>query len=116
VIAENKGHNVYRSCTKILQGGSNMTGSVYTCLHTNHSRSYLNHLVQEFILTILKTKKKWHLLINLTNVRPIRYWLGNTERTNNTVDHHVTIKDGDKENYKIIVTCGRMLTFKCRNL
>ena len=23
-----------------------MTGTVYTCLHTNQSRSYLNHLVQ----------------------------------------------------------------------
>ena len=28
-----------------IQGGSNMTGTVYTCLHTNQSRSYLNHLV-----------------------------------------------------------------------
>ena len=28
-----------------IQGGSNVTGTVYTCLHTNHSRSYLNHLV-----------------------------------------------------------------------
>jgi len=27
-----------------IQGGSNMTGTVYTCLHTNQSRSYLNHL------------------------------------------------------------------------
>ena len=32
-----------------IQGGSNMTGTVYTCLHTNQSRSYLNHLVPEFI-------------------------------------------------------------------
>jgi len=30
-----------------VQGGSNMTGTVYTCLHTNQSRSYLNHLVYE---------------------------------------------------------------------
>ena len=30
-----------------VQGGSNMTGTVYTCLHTNQSRSYLNHLVHE---------------------------------------------------------------------
>ena len=29
----------------IIQGGSNITGTVYTCLHTNQSRSYLNHLV-----------------------------------------------------------------------
>ena len=29
----------------VIQGGSNMTGTVYTCLHTNQSRSYLNHLV-----------------------------------------------------------------------
>ena len=29
----------------IIQGGSDMTGTVYTCLHTNQSRSYLNHLV-----------------------------------------------------------------------
>jgi len=28
-----------------IQGGSNMTRTVYTCLHTNQSRSYLNHLV-----------------------------------------------------------------------
>jgi len=28
-----------------IQGGSNMTGTVYTCLHTNQSQSYLNHLV-----------------------------------------------------------------------
>ena len=28
-----------------IQGGSNMTGTVYTCLHTNQSRSYLNHPV-----------------------------------------------------------------------
>ena len=28
-----------------IQGGSYMTGTVYTCLHTNQSRSYLNHLV-----------------------------------------------------------------------
>ena len=34
-----------------VQGGSNMTGTVYTCLHTNQSRSYLNHLV-------FKTKKQ----------------------------------------------------------
>jgi hypothetical protein len=25
-----------------------MTGTVYTCLHTNYSRSYLNHLVYEW--------------------------------------------------------------------
>ena len=31
--------------THQVQGGSNMTGTVYTCLHTNKSRSYLNHLV-----------------------------------------------------------------------
>jgi hypothetical protein len=28
-----------------LQGGSNMTGTNTACLHTNQSRSYLNHLV-----------------------------------------------------------------------
>ena len=35
------------SCSSfgIIQGGSNMTGTVYICLHTNQSRSYLNHLV-----------------------------------------------------------------------
>jgi len=36
--------------TVILQGGSNMTGTVYTCLHTNQSRSYLDHLVYIFVL------------------------------------------------------------------
>ena len=29
-----------------------MTGTVYTCLHTNQSRSYLNHLVYQNILTM----------------------------------------------------------------
>jgi hypothetical protein len=28
-----------------VQGGSNMTGTIAYCLHTNQSRSYLNHLV-----------------------------------------------------------------------
>jgi hypothetical protein len=28
-----------------VQGGSNMTGTCAACLHTNQSRSYLNHLV-----------------------------------------------------------------------
>ena len=28
-----------------VQGGSNMTGTSAACLHTNQSRSYLNHLV-----------------------------------------------------------------------
>jgi hypothetical protein len=28
-----------------LQGGSNTTGTCAACLHTNQSRSYLNHLV-----------------------------------------------------------------------
>jgi len=28
-----------------VQGGSNTTRTVYTCLHTNQFRSYLNHLV-----------------------------------------------------------------------
>jgi len=28
-----------------IQGASNMTGTVYTCLNTNQSRSYWNHLV-----------------------------------------------------------------------
>jgi len=26
-----------------------MTGTVYTCLHTNQSRSYLNHLVSNYV-------------------------------------------------------------------
>jgi hypothetical protein len=34
------------SATQInIQGGSNMTGSCAACLHTDQSRSYLNHLV-----------------------------------------------------------------------
>jgi len=33
-----------------IQGGSNMTGTVYTCLHTNQSRSYLNHFVYKIIV------------------------------------------------------------------
>ena len=32
---------------KKLQGGSNMNGTCAACLHTNQSRSYLNHLVYE---------------------------------------------------------------------
>ena len=31
--------------SRIVQGGSNMTGTYAACLHTNQSRSYLNHLV-----------------------------------------------------------------------
>ena len=38
----------YTANTSCIQGGSNMTGTVYTCLHTNQSRSYLNHLVYSF--------------------------------------------------------------------
>ena len=38
-----------------IQGGSNMTGTVYTCLHTNKSRSYLNHLV----LLGWSRRKRW---------------------------------------------------------
>ena len=36
-------HN--RNAPLKIQGSSNMTGTVYTCLHTNQSRPYLNHLV-----------------------------------------------------------------------
>ena len=32
-----------------VQGGSNMTGTYAACLHTNQSRSYLNHLVYSYI-------------------------------------------------------------------
>ena len=31
--------------TTHIQGGSDMTGTDSACLHTNQSRSYLNHLV-----------------------------------------------------------------------
>ena len=34
-----------------------MTGTVYTCLHTNQSRSYLNHLVYRCINVICKREK-----------------------------------------------------------
>jgi hypothetical protein len=34
-------HNIWT----YIQGGSNMTGTIVYCLHTNQSRSYLNHLV-----------------------------------------------------------------------
>jgi hypothetical protein len=38
----------------IVQGCSNMTGTCVACLHTNQSRSYLNHLVyKHFILSQL---------------------------------------------------------------
>ena len=54
-----------RSCEKlgsVLQGGSNMTGTSAACLHTNQSRSYLNHLVHRVkeernILHSLKIRK-----------------------------------------------------------
>jgi hypothetical protein len=37
---------LYPSESAMIQGGSNMTGTDYIhCLHTNQSRSYLNHLV-----------------------------------------------------------------------
>ena len=43
----------------LIQGGSNMTGTVYTCLHTNQSRSYLNHPVYLLLsYIILKTSVK----------------------------------------------------------
>ena len=41
-----------------IQGGSNMTGTVYTCLHTNQSRSYLNHLVY-----VIRTSNKCFLYV-----------------------------------------------------
>ena len=38
-----------------IQGGSNMTGTDSACLHTNQSRSYLNHLVSsQFIYLQLR--------------------------------------------------------------
>jgi len=39
-----------------IQDGSNMTGTVYTCLHTNQSRSYLNHPV--FYFCVFTQKKR----------------------------------------------------------
>jgi len=35
-----------------IQGGSNMTGTSAACLHTNQSRSYLNHLVAAYIVFV----------------------------------------------------------------
>ena len=40
--------------TGVIQGGSNMTGTRAACLHTNQSRSYLNHLVQISLLFVAK--------------------------------------------------------------
>jgi len=37
-----------------IHGGSNMTGTCAACLHTNQSRSYLNHLVYTFRLYKVK--------------------------------------------------------------
>ena len=34
-----------KTAAQDVQGGSNMTGTDAACLHTNQSRSYLNHLV-----------------------------------------------------------------------
>jgi len=39
-----------------IQGGSNMTGTSAACLHTNQSRSYLNHPV---LLWNWGLRKKW---------------------------------------------------------
>jgi hypothetical protein len=36
-----------------VQGGSNMTGTCAACLHTNQSRSYLNHLVFDMFCGVL---------------------------------------------------------------
>jgi hypothetical protein len=41
-LDEKLSHQRYMRC---IQGGSNMTGTCAACLHTNQSRSYLNHLV-----------------------------------------------------------------------
>jgi len=38
-------HNFATMLEQDVQGGSNMTGTAAACLHTNQSRSYLNHLV-----------------------------------------------------------------------
>ena len=56
--------NVERYFATNIQGGSNMTGTGAACLHTNQSRSYLNHLVS---ITLCKdyptgwTTKSWWL-------------------------------------------------------
>ena len=39
-----------------IQGGSNMTGKSAACLHTNQSRSCLNHLVFYVFVTYLQTQ------------------------------------------------------------
>jgi hypothetical protein len=48
----NKNNNsVFTYLCFIVQGGSNMTGTSAACLHTNQSRSYLNHLVFYCLMT-----------------------------------------------------------------
>ena len=93
-----------------VQGGSNMTGTDLYCLHTNQSRSYLNHLVYSFYvlsycykfsnkysLTKLFYYKKMNLFFNICymfrhhpcTVRRIKIY--NTRcipyRTDNTGQH-----------------------------
>jgi len=42
-----------------IQGGSNMTGTNAACLHTNQSRSYLNHLVFRSLYTYIAYFECW---------------------------------------------------------
>ena len=50
-----------------------MTGTVYTCLHTNQSRSYLNHLVllSEIFLILRKIKRDTVIKIRLRVKYPL---------------------------------------------
>jgi len=50
-----------------VQGGSNMTGTYAACLHTNQSRSYLNHLVHSDSSTQVYTPKSVTLLFFYEN-------------------------------------------------
>ena len=56
----------------LLQGGSNMTGTDAACLHTNQSRSYLNHLVYAIL-----GLSSWIYAVTIYRVRQRMWRFGN---------------------------------------
>jgi hypothetical protein len=58
VVASGKKEDVFTQSFRKVQGGSNMTGTSAACLHTNQSRSYLNHLVDSSYKEVSKDADK----------------------------------------------------------
>jgi hypothetical protein len=52
--------SIGRCDRNVIHGGSNMTGTCAACLHTNQSRSYLNHLVY---LHQLNSLRMYHITV-----------------------------------------------------